>query len=220
MNRFYIEYLPSQVSHTGSVYLDQFVNDNFKNVKWVPVISDGILHYGFLEGSGEDLCKCMISSNRFSIQVLSEKIFVGACYSCYKPVKLPSDTVTPSFKDFMASFGVKVTDELDAYKAYKLYIFKKGVEAQFLKLSDSVADSFKILCLLNVYKDTLTKEEKSTVDSVLETIKSCYSKDQCIKALNETADMLKNILPEYYKTSKKMKEANEKSVADNITYLK
>lgn len=204
--RFYFQYTPTRRGLTGAEYLDSYIDEHHPNVKWYPVISDGFIHYGFLESNNSDsLAKAIAAiEGKFSAQRLTEEEFIGAVYLLYDPTRTTpfEGSNPPSFTEFMNNYGIAVTEDnaLTAAKAYKRKLFKEIVRKRFEDYNDLSADITKVVTLLNVYYPNLTAEEKATVDNLLTTISTIYSKEACINALQNLVNKLTTYLIPYYNT--------------------
>jgi len=220
MARFYFRYTPVRRGLTGAEYVQEFLDENFPNVDWNGVISDGTYHYGFLEGSGDVLSKAITAvKGRFAAEKLSEAAFIGICYLLYNPGSSIEGEPVPTFQEYMSEYGISVSEDvLDEVKAFKKTLLKEVARTKFSSWNDSIADIAKSMVLLLFHYDDLTPEEKTLVDNLSDTIKVIYNKDTCISSYQNMISQLQNILYDYYLAKKQVEDATSVIEVMNVSY--
>jgi len=199
--RYYLKSLkPLSVENPHCVDLLQDWVQKYPGVTYTNVISDGIADFGILEGSGDDLSRCISSINgKFSVTWLSESAFIGVVIHNYNPVPMPDPilgrTITPpTVEEFLATYGITVTDKLAAYKEYKFSLlneqtFKMVSTDPFIMIHSMV----RAIILYNFHYNDLTPEQKAIVDADTTTLKTLYPADQCIADIHDMITILNNV---------------------------
>ena len=223
--RIYLRYVPLTVNFTGAEYIQQYLDEHYgQQVKWEAVISDGIHHIGYLVSDDGDLLAKALQAveGRYSASRLTEQEFIGVCYLLYNPPVesgRPEEPPLPTFSEFMQRVigrSVDDTEALVAAKQYKRFLFKEVVRKLFPDYNDLVADVTKCVTLLIGWKDELTAEEQSTVDSLMSTLKQVYTKEMCINALQSLTSKLQQILTLYYQDVARLQSATTKEELNDI----
>jgi len=112
MAKFYLKYSPAKSGLTGVEYIAPFIDEHFTNVTYQNVVSDGVLHYGILEGTGDLITRAFLAlDNKFSVMKLTESEFTGACFLYYDETAVPGVPTPMPFIGFMFEIGISVTDE-------------------------------------------------------------------------------------------------------------
>ena len=221
MAKFYFRYTPARRGLTGAEYIQEFLAENFPTVTWDSVISDGSYHYGILEGSGDELSKAIPAiQGRFSALKMDEDSFIGVCHLLYNPPPAEEgEPEPPTFEEFMQAHGITVSgDFLAETKAFKKTLLKEIARTRFSSWNDSIADVAKSVALLVLYYDDLSAEDKSTVDSLSDTLKSIYDKDTCIAAYQQMVGELQNILADYYTAKQSVEDATSIDDVMDVVY--
>lgn len=208
MNRFYIKYLPGRRGTHGKEFLHEFMRKEYPNDTFVDVINDGVTHYGYIEGSGDSLSRCLWDiQGRFSLFKLSESEFVGFAYTSYNP----DDPEAMSFIDWIAQYGFEVDDSqiLAGVKNMKRALFKEIVKRRFNADNDNISDLAKIVTLMNVYTDEdLTTEQITRRDNALAAVRSIYSEEMCVSAIEELSNNLTTSMTDYYMSVNSVENAS------------
>ena len=195
MARVYYRWTPARRGLTGWEYLAQYLDENFPGVSYTEVISDGLNHYGYVEGTGDEFRKALRAiETKFSAQKVDEDVIIGAVRALYSP---PAEgefegMTPPTWDEICANHGLTVdtTKELDYVKAYKIALLKEQARADFPEWNDSLADVAKALFAKLIWYDECTLDEQSAIDNAIANIKTMYTKDMCIKACNTLAQNL------------------------------
>ena len=198
MAKIYLKYSPARRGLTGMEYLPGFLDEQFSDVSFTEVITDGFNRFGFIEGSGDSLAKAiMASTEHFSIKQLTEKEFIGYC-RLYYVVYENENGDTVSFSDFMSNYDITVNDEIEAMKEAKKNMFKEVVKKKLEPDNESIADIMKSLVLFHFYYNELSTDEKTIVDNKTSELKNVYSKTKCIDAYSSLVDSIVSIVNSYY----------------------
>lgn len=201
MTRFYIRYTPVRSGLTGMEMLPQYLDQYFPNVEFTGVVKDGLLEYGYLEGTGDKLSQVLQTcGKKFSIKEMTEEVFIGFCYPLYNPSSTMDDEpAPPTFSEMMSNHGITVpADVLPNVRKAKTEEFKEITKKQFNDWNDSVADVAKAAMLLNLYDDTdLTSDQITTRDTLISRIKAVYTTDVCLGGLNNMVDLVEQVLVPY-----------------------
>ncbi len=200
MASFYIKYVPMRRGLYGSEFLTEFVRDKFPNLTWAEYITDGTTsHFGKLTGSGDELSRCLTDADgRFSILRLTESEMVGFCHMYH-----PDNQDSTAFTDWMTSATGIVVDEediLEGARNAKRALFKEIVKKRFAEDNDNISDLARAVTLLDVYNDgtTLSGAQVTRMDAAIVKIKSLYSAEMCVQAIETIADQMEEILTPYY----------------------
>lgn len=220
MASFYIKYTPARRGLTGAEYLPQWLDENYSSVTFTGVASDGVVQYGILEGSGDDLSQVLaLTAGKFSMIRLTEEEFIGNCNNNYNPQPDIDGETPPTFVQYMANFGITVTDLLGPAKAARLNLFKEISKKKCMDDNDSIADLAKCVTLLTLHYDDLSTSDKATVDGYAATLKNMYSQAVCIDAFDKMVNTtLANILASYYTAKTSVENATTVEEVNNVVY--
>lgn len=222
MTRFYISYTPVRRGLTGMEMLPQYLDEYFSGVKFHGVTKDGLVEYGYLEGSGDMLSKSLQNcSEKFSIKKLDEDTFIGFCYPLYNPAQDPDGAgEVPTFSEMMSGHGVTVPDDVvPCVKKAQKEVFKEVVKKEFMQWNDSIADVSKVAVLYNLYTDTeLTSAQKTQRKDLKNRIKAIYTPDVCLAGMENIVDLLENVLTDYYTAKAQVDAATTVDEVLNISY--
>jgi len=201
MSRVYYRWTPARRGLTGAEYLGQHLAEYFPGVNYTEIVTDGVNHFGFVEGSGDVFGKALrVIETKFGGQKLSEEEIAGAVRVYYNATPDEELGITPpSWDEYLAGFGISVdaSKELDYVKAFKIALLKEKARVRFPEWNDSLADVAKAIFAKMVWYDEATDDEKAQIDSALTNIKAMYTKDACIEACNTLAMNLQNLVPYY-----------------------
>ena len=220
MKRFYIRYTPVRSGLTGFEYLAQYLDHYFPGIKYYGVISDGLIEYGYIEGTGDALSKAIQTcADKFSIKKFEENIFVGYCYPLYNPI-LNDETEPPTFEQFMESHNINITEDLlDLVKKAKKEEFKEIVKKEFYDWNDSIADVSKAASLLSLYSDVdYSPEQLIKKDELLGRIKQIYTLDVCLQGMENLVELLETVLLPYYMATLEVNLKTEIEDVLNVVY--
>lgn len=218
MTTLYIKYSPSRIGLTGAEYLAGFVDAQYPAISFSEVINDGFNRFGILSGDGDELSKMlMATSNRFSINQLSEVEFIGYCRANYNPIDIEGET-PPTFSEFMSGIGITVTDEVAAVKEMKKNMFKEIVRKKLEPNNESIADIMKTLMLHTMYYNGLSPANKDVVDAKTVQLKNVYSEAKCISSYNTFVDSIISVVTDYYTSVSSLESQNDVESALAITY--
>jgi hypothetical protein len=199
--RYYLKSLkPLSVETPHCVDLLQDWVQKYSGVTYTNVISDGIADFGILEGTSDNLSRCISSINgKFSVTWLSEPVFIGVVIHNYNPVPvrdpLSGQTITPpTVEEFLATYGITITDKLAAYKEYKFSLlneqtFKLVSTDPFVMIHSIV----RAIILYNFYYNDLTSDQKAIVDADTTTLKTLYPADLCISDIHDMVNVLNSV---------------------------
>jgi len=222
MAKFYLKYSPAKAGITGVEYIAPFLYEHFNNeVSFTSVLSDGIIHYGILEGTGDKLSKAFLAlDSKFSILKLSENEFIGACFLCYEVHPNPLGEPGLQFDEFMFQLGYSVDDAkiLECVKSYKKVLFKEVSKKKFPSDNDSIADLSKCITLFLHHYNNLTPEQKAAVDANTASLKSIYGVEVCMAAYERMITNLQSILSEYYSATQQVDGATTIEQVNDINY--
>jgi hypothetical protein len=222
MSKVYVKYIPVRRGLTGAEYMAQWLDENYNGVTFTGVISDGMAHFGMLEGTGEIFMKAIAAvEGRFSMAKLTEDEFIGVVKKHYNPGTLPDGGDPPTFVEYMDSVcGLTVSaTPLDEYKAQKKSLLKELAKKKFSTLNDALSDVAKSVVLLTQWYDELTPgAEKDGVDANIATLKGIYSKAICIGAFDDMVTELSTILGDYYTAKTAVDGAADEAAVDAVTY--
>ena len=217
-----MKYTPVKAGLTGTEFLGPFIDEHFApDVTWTGVISDGIIHYGFIDGTGDTINKCFLAiDGRFSTKRIEEQEFIGFCYALYNPIQLDGDPTPPTFIEFMASHGITVSepDELPALKAMKKLLFKEVAKKKFEDYNDLISDVRRVVTLFNFHYDTLDQTTKDAVDANVAILKAIYGATACVDAFDRMVTNLQSILTDYYTACVGVDTAVDSTAVMEITY--
>jgi hypothetical protein len=199
--RYYLKSLkPLSIENPHCVDLLQDWVQKYPGVKYTNVISDGIADFGILEGTGDGLSRCISSINgKFSVTWLSELAFIGVVIHNYNPVPVRDpvlgQTMTPpTIEEFLATYGITVTDKLAAYKEYKFSLLN---EQTFKMVStdpfEMIHSMVRAIILFNFHYNDLTSDQKAIVDADTTTLKTLYPADLCIGDIHNMVNVLNNV---------------------------
>jgi hypothetical protein len=199
--RYYLKSLkPLSVENPHCVDLLQDWVQKYPGVKYTNVISDGIADFGILEGTGDDLSRCISSINgKFSVTWLSELAFIGVVIRNYHPVPMTDPitnqtTTPPTVEEFLSTYGITVTDKLAAYKEYKFSLLN---EQTFKMVStdpfEMIHSMVRAIILFNFHYNDLTPDQKAIVDADTTTLKTLYPADLCIGDIHNMVNVLNSV---------------------------
>lgn len=222
MSKVYVKYVPVRRGLTGAEYMAQWLDENYNGVTFTGVISDGMAHFGILEGTGEILMKAIAAvEGRFSVAKLTEEEFIGVVKKHYNPGPMPDGGDPPTFTEYLATFSITPSDAdaLAEYKAQKKSLLKELAKKKFSTINDALSDVAKSVVLLTQWYDELTPgAEKDGVDANITTLKSIYSKAVCIDAFDQMVTELSTILGDYYTAKTSVDGAADAAAVDAVTY--
>lgn len=210
MAKFYLKYSPAKSGLTGVEYIAPFISEHFENITFDSIVSDGMLHYGVLVGSGDEITKAFLTlESKFSIMKLTEQEFIGACYLYYNYEEIPGMPIPLTFAQFMFEMEINVDDViiLESVKSFKKLLFKEAAKKQFPPDNDSIADLAKCMTLFNHHYATLTPEQLVEVDNATLMLKAIYDADQCVTAYTTLVANLNSIAVGYYTVKTQVDDA-------------
>ena len=219
--RFYIRYTPVRRGLTGMEMLPQYLDEYFPGVTYTGVIKDGLVEYGYIEGSGDLLSQVLQTcDDKFSIKRLYEDTFIGACYPLYNPTTGIDEETPPTFSEMMDRHGIVVpSDVLPLVKKAKVEEFKEIVKKEFEDWNDSVASVSRAAMLYTIYSDSeLTSEQQTQRDDLKSRIKAVYTPDICLKGMESLVTLLENVLVPYYTARDSVESATSVNDVLDITY--
>ena len=207
MTKFYLKYSPAKAGITGVEWIGPFLSEHFPDVSFKSMVSDGIIHYGIIAGTGDTISKALLAlQSKFSIMKLSEKEFIGACYLYYENISIPGTQNQPDFQAFMFHNEILVDEDiiLESVKSFKKILIKEIVKREFPPDNDSIADQAKFFTLFTHYYSELTPEQKTEVDALTERLKAVYNIEHCINAYKSLVENLESIVFSYYNNTKRL----------------
>ena len=209
MKRFYIQCVPIRRGLTGREYLAQYIDEVFPSVKFYSLFTNGLVEFGYLEGDDENLCNALaVCENIFSMQRLFLEEFRGAAKLYWKSLSSFDGEPTQTLEDLFNLHSIEIpTNFLNDIKAYKIKLLKEKVKKEFYDYNDLVANIAKEILLLTEYRETLTSEQATRLDSAIDSMKSIYSADDCLDALEEDISKINSIMPNYYATKSLIQNA-------------
>jgi len=221
MAKFYLKYSPAKSGLTGVEYIAPFIDEHFTNVTYQNVVSDGVLHYGILEGTGDLITRAFLAlDNKFSVMKLTESEFTGACFLYYDETAVPGVPTPMPFIGFMFEIGISVTDEsiLEGVKSFKKVLFKEITKKRFPPNNDSLADLAKCVTLFIHHYGDLTPEQIAGLDAQTTILKQIYDVDSCIAAYTTLVSNLQSIAIEYYSAKSQVDTAETVEDIQAIVY--
>ena len=220
MAKVYMKYTPARAGLTGAEFLGPFIDEQFDNVTWTGVISDGIIHYGYLDGTGDDLSKALLAiEGKFSVKRIEEEELVGFAKDLYNPVD-DGITTPPTFIEFMESHGITITepDELPAIRAMKKVLFKEVAKKKFEDYNDLISDLARTITLFQHHYADLDAGTQAAVDANVATLKSIYTAQACVDSFDRMVTNLQAILTDYYTACVNVDAAVDIDSAKAVTY--
>lgn len=219
--KFYIRYTPVRSGLTGMENLPQYLDKYFSGVSYTGVVKDGLVEYGYIEGSGDILSKAIQTcSEKFSIKRIFEKEFIGFCYPLYNPSTDEDEETPPTFSEMMERHGITVPDDvLPNVKAAKKEEFKEIVKREFYEWNDSIAEVSKTAMLFSLYSDDdFTSEQITKRDDLVSRMKNVYTPDLCLTGLENLVYLLEEVLVPYYEAKQEVDDAEDTDSALDIVY--
>lgn len=221
MAKFYLKYSPAKAGPTGVEYIAPFIDEHFKDVTYQNVVSDGILHYGILLGSGDKISRAFLAlDNKFSVMKLTELEFIGACYLYYNGSIIPGIPSPKTYESFMFNLEISVTDSLilEGVKSFKKVLFKEITKKRFPPNNDSLADLAKCVTLFIHHYGDLTPEQIAALNAQTTILKQIYDVDSCISAYTTLVSNLQTIAIEYYQAKTLVDDATSVIDIQEIVY--
>jgi len=221
MAKFYLKYSPAKAGLTGVEYIAPFIDEHFADVTYQNVVSDGVLHYGVLEGVGDLITRAFLAlDNKFSVMKLTESEFIGVCFINYDETVVPGLPTPMPFIGFMFELGISVDDAgiLEGVKSFKKVLFKEITKKRFPPNNDSLADLAKCVTLFIHHYGDLTPEQISALDAQTTILKQIYDVDSCITAYTTLVSNLQSIAIEYYQAKTLVDDATSVIDIQEIVY--
>jgi len=218
MAKVYIKYTPVKAGLTGSEFLAPFLDEHFNGVTFSGVISDDMIHFGYIEGDGDLVSKALMAiEGRFSIKKITEDELIGFAEDNYVPI---DDGITPpmTLVDYLGTHSITVSDELGSVKAMKKVLFKEVAKKQFDDYNDLIADVCRVVTLLNGHYPDLDAPTKAAVDANMTTLKAIYDQASCVASLDSMVTNLQTILTGYYTACVNVDAAADKAAAKAVEY--
>lgn len=222
MKRIYVEYTPIRRGLTGREFLGQYIDENFPDTKYYDICSNGLIHYGYIESESNNfldvLCFC---ENEFAMKRLFVDEFRGAVKLYWiQPIDFDDTTSSYTITQLFTDNDVTLpTDILSDVKAYKIKQLKEFTKKQFSDYNDLVANLTKQILLLVEYKDDLTTEQTTRLNTALATIESLYDPETCLQALEDDITKLGSLMPSYYTIKQSISSALTIDDVNNIDLL-
>lgn len=210
MAKFYVRYTPVRRGITGMEMLPQYLDEFFPGVSFTGVVKDGLMEYGYLEGTGNQLAKVLQScSDKFSIKKINEEAFIGFCYPLYNPSEGIDGEIPPTFDEMMLTHGITVpVDVLPNVRQAQKEGYKDIVRREFNDWNDTIADVSKAAMLTALYDDAdLTAEQITQRDDLITRMKAVYTPDVCLGGMDILVSLLENILVPYYTKVQQLESA-------------
>jgi len=221
MAKFYLKYSPAKAGPTGVEYIAPFISEHYSDVTFKSFVSDGMLHYGILEGVGDKLSKAFLAlETKFSIMKLTKEEFIGACYLYYNDEQIPGAPYVLPFNDFMFQLEITIGDDtiLNSVKAFKKVLFKEITKKRFPPNNDSLADLAKCVTLFIHHYGDLTPEQITELDTHTIILKQIYDVDSCISAYTTLVSNLQAIAVEYYSAKSQVDDATSVIDIQEVIY--
>jgi len=218
--KVYMKYTPARAGLTGAEFLGPFIDEQFNNVTWTGVISDGIIHYGYLEGTGDDLSKALLAiEGKFTVKRIEEQDLVGFAKDLYNPID-DGIITPPTFIEFMASHGISITepDELPAIKAMKKVLFKEVAKKKFEDYNDLISDLARVITLFQHHYNDLDAQTQADVDANVTILKNIYTASACVDSFDRMVTNLQSILTDYYTACQNVDASVDIASAKAVTY--
>lgn len=221
MKRFYIECTPIRRGLTGREYLAQHVDEAFPGSKFHPMFNNGIIEFGYLEGSDDGLCNILsFCEKSFAIKRLFVEEFRGAAQLYWiAPEPLEGDDPM-TVAEYLALYSVPAsTSLLNDAKSYKIKLLKEKVKKEFFDYNDIVANLAKEIMLLTEYRDSLDASQTARLDAALASMASIYSIDDCLDAIEEDIAAINSVMPDYYSIKTSIQNALDIDALNNIDII-
>jgi len=202
----YFKYVPLTRMINGAEYVHEFVygkcsvSESDLTLKDILTDPKGQWHYVIMSSDSEELLTTVMDaiSGRFSAVELKEIEFLGECCWLYKPVAIDDET-PPTFKELMQQYGLDYTQsDLELKKIGRVNMLKCITKRKFDKWNDVTADITKIITLLFGHYDSLSADDKSTVDGIVNRAKAIYNAQMCMDAFESMVSGLEAKLAPYY----------------------
>ena len=221
MSKFFVSSQPYRMSPTGYIHLAQHIDEFFPSCTYTNLVQadDGYTNFGVLEGSGTDFSRVLeFCSKGFNLERIFKDELIGAM-ALYFTDEIDPETeeVTKTLTDVLNAQSITFIDSGDGTvdkvahaKIYKMKEFKAICKNEFNDYNDIFANLTKTILLLNEYKVDLTTEQSNRLDTALVAMKSIYSVDTCLAAMEFDISTVSNIMPGYY---------TAKDAVENMTTL-
>ena len=223
MERFYVEYTPVQRGLTGKLYLAQYLDEHFSNVKFTGLFTNGLIEFGYIESNHEDISNVMdLCSKGFNVKRLFIEEFRGAGRLFWnEPIDHETGeptgyTITNLFSDHDIENNVSYLDDVRSYKTKLLKVLTKN---KFGDYNDLVANLTKQMLLLQEYKDGLDVDQLVRYDNIITAIKSIYSAETCLTAMEEDMAIAGSIMPGYYEKKAELYNATTLDAIKSISLI-
>ncbi len=220
MAKIYMKYTPARAGLTGAEFLGPFIDEHFNNVTWTGVISDGIIHFGYIDGTGDDISKALMAiEGKFTVKRMDESELVGFAKVLYNPVDIGMGT-PPTFIEFMASHDITVAseDELPAVRLMKKVLFKEVAKKKFEDYNDLISDLARTITLFEHHYADLDAPTQAEVDANVATLKAIYGAQTCVDSFDRMVTNLQAILTDYYTACQSVDAAVDIDAAKAVTY--
>ena len=205
--RFFIKCTSNRISSTGMLYLAQHIDEFYSAVKYYPIVRDSFDEYGYIEGAGDVLSKALNACKYdFGVDRLFEEEFIGAVVAFFQPQVDPeTEEITETLKQLLDKFSFNyqslesgAVNEVYHVRQFKTKLFKEITKNKFNDYNDLIANMSKILLLLNEYEPTITTAQRTRLDACMTVMKSIYTVDTCLDALEEDIAKMGAVMPGYY----------------------
>lgn len=222
--RIYGYYSPVRRGLTGFEFLPQYLDEHYPGVKFIDVISDNTLHFGYLESDDSDLlAKALYDvQGRFSFEKTEEVVVIGAVRALYNPPSEPMhpDMPVPTHADILNANNITPpstdADWLNAVKEYKREMLVGVTRYMFTKDNDSISNVAKAAIILTLYNDSeLTADQISKKNNLISRVKALYTPELCLDGFEEMITYMENVLAVYY--AKKQQIVNATTVNDVLS---
>lgn len=217
---YYIKYLvPKSTDNNGIEFLHIWLQKHYPGVTFTPVISDGIAEFGIISGTGDNVSKVLSSIiGKFSVTQMDETTFIGVIKRNYNPIQTPNMPTPPTFVEYMALYGITVSNELTAYKEAKISLILEKVRRKFPHQNDLITDLARSVILITQYYDTLSPQNKTTVDADIASLKTILSESDCISGFHSLVTLFTTIFPGYAIVRNDINNAVTTAEVDAVTY--